>query len=51
MAIFELKSRRGFAPLDFGENAARRPGDYLTTALGRQPAVMTRHRDGSVHVR
>ena len=26
------------------------PGDYITTELGRQPVVMTRHRDGSVHV-
>ena len=26
------------------------PGDFITTELGRQPVVMTRHRDGSVHV-
>jgi phenylpropionate dioxygenase-like ring-hydroxylating dioxygenase large terminal subunit len=28
----------------------RHPGDYVTTELGRQPVVMTRHRDGGVHV-
>jgi benzoate/toluate 1,2-dioxygenase subunit alpha len=26
------------------------PGDFVTTELGRQPVVMTRHRDGSVYV-
>ena len=26
------------------------PGDYFTTELARQPVVMTRHRDGNVHV-
>jgi len=25
-------------------------GDFVTTELGRQPVIMTRHRDGSVHV-
>ena len=28
----------------------RDPGDYITTELGRQPVIMTRHRDGNVHV-
>jgi len=26
------------------------PGDYFTTELGRQPVVLTRHRDGAVYV-
>ena len=26
------------------------PGDYFATSIGRQPVVMTRHRDGKVHV-
>jgi phenylpropionate dioxygenase-like ring-hydroxylating dioxygenase large terminal subunit len=51
--IFELEMERifGRAWLFVGHaSQVPRPGDYVTTDLGRQPVVMTRHRDGSVHV-
>ena len=51
--IFELEMERifGRAWLFVGHaSQVPRSGDYVTTELGRQPVVMTRHRDGSVHV-
>ncbi|MGA6969191.1 MAG: Rieske 2Fe-2S domain-containing protein [Xanthobacteraceae bacterium] len=51
--IFELEMERifGRAWLFVG-HASQVPqhGDYITTELGRQPVIMVRHRDGSVHV-
>ena len=51
--IFELEMERifGRAWLFVG-HASQVPqaGDFVTTELGRQPVVMTRHRDGHVHV-
>jgi phenylpropionate dioxygenase-like ring-hydroxylating dioxygenase large terminal subunit len=51
--LFELEMERifGRAWLFVGHaSQVPQPGDYVTTELGRQPVVMTRHRDGSVHV-
>src|SRR5262249_59618042 len=51
--LFELEMERifGRAWLFVGHTSqVPQPGDYITTDLGRQPVVMTRHRDGSVHV-
>ena len=51
--VFELEMERifGRAWLFVGHaSQVPNPGDYITTELGRQPVVMTRHRDGSVHV-
>jgi benzoate/toluate 1,2-dioxygenase subunit alpha len=51
--IFELEMARifGRAWLFVG-HASQVPnaGDYITTELGRQPVIMTRHRDGTVRV-
>ena len=51
--VFELEMERifGRAWLFVGHTSqVPHPGDYFTTELGRQPVVMTRHRDGTVHV-
>src|SRR4249920_1347975 len=51
--VFELEMERifGQAWLFVGHTSqVPQPGDYITTELGRQPVIMTRHRDGSVHV-
>jgi benzoate/toluate 1,2-dioxygenase subunit alpha len=51
--IFELEVERlfGQAWLFVGHlSQVPNPGDYITTELGRQPVIMTRHRDGAVHV-
>jgi len=32
------------------ESQVKKPGDYFTVLVGRQPMVMVRHRDGKVHV-
>jgi phenylpropionate dioxygenase-like ring-hydroxylating dioxygenase large terminal subunit len=51
--LFELEMERifGSAWLFVGHaSQVRKPGDYITTELGRQPVIMCRHRDGNVHV-
>src|SRR3979490_1263870 len=51
--IFELEMERlfGRAWLFVGHaSQVPNPGDYITTELGRQPVIMTRHHDGSVRV-
>jgi len=51
--IFEAEMERifGRAWLYVGHvSQVPNPGDYVTTELGRQPMVMTRHHDGAVHV-
>ncbi len=51
--LFELEMERifGRAWLFVGHTSqVPNPGDYITTELGRQPVVMTRHSDGAVHV-
>jgi phenylpropionate dioxygenase-like ring-hydroxylating dioxygenase large terminal subunit len=32
------------------ESQIRKPGDFVATRIGRQPVVLTRHRDGVIHV-
>ncbi len=32
------------------DSQVAKPGDYIATTIGRQPIVMSRHRDGAVHV-
>lgn len=32
------------------ESQVPQPGDYFTTQVGRQPVVMTRHKDGQIYV-
>ncbi len=32
------------------ESQVKQPGDYFTALVGRQPMVMVRHSDGSIHV-
>jgi benzoate/toluate 1,2-dioxygenase subunit alpha len=51
--LFDLEMERifGRAWLFVGHTSqVPNPGDYITTELGRQPVIMVRHRDGSVHV-
>src|SRR5258707_10613422 len=51
--LFELEMARifGRAWLFVGHTSqVPQPGDFITTELGRQPVVMTRHRDGKVRV-
>jgi benzoate/toluate 1,2-dioxygenase alpha subunit len=51
--IFELEMERifGRAWLFVGHaSQVAKPGDYITTEIGRQPVIMTRHHDGSVQV-
>ena len=32
------------------DSQVKQPGDYFATSIGRQPVVMTRHKDGKVYV-
>ena len=51
--IFDLEMERlfGRAWLFVGHTSqVREPGDFVTTELGRHPVIMTRHKDGSVHL-
>ncbi len=52
-AIFELEMERIFNKVwtyAGHESQVKNPGDYWTVLIGRQPMVMTRHRDGKIHV-
>src|SRR5882672_8061848 len=51
--LFELEMARifGRAWIYVGHDSqVAKPGDYIATTLGRQPVVMSRHGDGTVHV-
>ena len=51
--LFELEIERifGHAWLFVGHTSqVPTAGDFITTDLGRQPVIMVRHRDGTVHV-
>lgn len=51
--VFELEMERiwGRAWIYVGhESQVKNQGDYFATHVGRQPVIMTRHRDGKVHV-
>lgn len=51
--VFELEMDRIFGRswIYVGhESQVPQPGDYVTTQVGRQPVVMTRHTDGTIHV-
>ena len=48
---FEMERIFGTAWVFVGhESQVPKPGDFLTTFIGRQPVVMVRHTDGKVHV-
>jgi benzoate/toluate 1,2-dioxygenase subunit alpha len=52
-AVFELEMERLFGRSWLYVGHASQvpdPGDFITTELGRQPVLMTRHHDGSVRV-
>ena len=52
-AIFDLEMERlfGRAWLFVGhESQIKKPGDFITTELGKYPVIMTRHDDGTVQV-
>ena len=52
-ALFELEMERifGRAWIYVGHDSqVAKPGDYIATTIGRQPIVMSRHRDGAIHV-
>ncbi|HTW88573.1 MAG TPA: Rieske 2Fe-2S domain-containing protein [Candidatus Binataceae bacterium] len=51
--IFELEIERLFHKVWTyvgHESQVKRPGDYYTALIGRQPMIMVRHRDGTIHV-
>ena len=51
--IFDLEMERifGHAWVYVGHDSqVPEPGDFITTTIGRQPVVMSRHSDGAVHV-
>jgi phenylpropionate dioxygenase-like ring-hydroxylating dioxygenase large terminal subunit len=52
-AIFELEMERIFNRVWTyvgHESQVPKPGDFWTTIVGRQPMIMVRHQDGTVHV-
>jgi phenylpropionate dioxygenase-like ring-hydroxylating dioxygenase large terminal subunit len=52
-AVFDLEMERVFGRLWIyvgHESQILHPGDFLTATIGRQPVVLCRHVDGSVHV-
>ena len=52
-AIFDLEMERiwGNAWIFIGhESQVKKPGDYFTTTIGRQPVIVARHNDGQVHI-
>ena len=52
-AIFEAEMARLFGRLWVfvgHESEVAQPGDYRTTAIGRQPVILSRHTDGQVYV-
>jgi phenylpropionate dioxygenase-like ring-hydroxylating dioxygenase large terminal subunit len=52
-AIFELEMASIFHKVWIyvgHESQVPRPGDYYTMQIGRQPMVMVRHQDGTIHV-
>ena len=52
-AIFDLEMERlfGRAWLFVGhESQIKKPGDFITTELGKYPVILTRHTDNSVRV-
>jgi len=52
-AVFDAEMERVFGRLWIyvgHDSQVARPGDFLTTAIARQPVVLCRHRDGSVRV-
>ena len=52
-ALFDAEMRRIFERtwVFVGhESEVSQPGDYLSTLVGRQPVILSRHADGSLHV-